>query len=90
MLFQGPPGGWGEPGEGPGREGHNRRVTFSVIQEIKIDGAVQFGAMSASIGSMSEPLLKQVVPPTLNTHLSTHNPQPPTLNPHTPTPNPQP
>jgi outer membrane protein OmpA-like peptidoglycan-associated protein len=45
---------------GEAAKGHNRRVTFSVIQEIKIDGSIQFGAMSASIGASSGPLLRQV------------------------------
>ena len=46
---------------GEAAKGHNRRVTFSVIQEIKIDGSIQFGAMSASIGAASGPLLRQVI-----------------------------
>ena len=60
-------GGGAEAASGGGCRGlqqrnqpHNRRVTFSVIQEIKIDGSVQFGAMSSSIGTSSEPLLKKV------------------------------
>ena len=48
-------------GSGVGKPPHNRKVTFSVIQEIKIDGSIQFGAMSSNIGGSSESLLKKVV-----------------------------
>ena len=39
-------GGRGAGGGGGGQHVHNRRVTFNIIQEIKIQGNIQFGAMS--------------------------------------------
>ena len=61
LCYNTPP--WKEKGGGSGvwNPPHNRKVTFSVIQEIKIDGSIQFGAMSSNICGSSEPLLKKVV-----------------------------